>query len=226
MKIWQLAVGQTAFAHREQLREPEKFKAWLLRILVNTCYEQLRRQRRTVELSAVEDTLTAPGQDPTESISLWQAVLALPEPMRCVVTLFYDPATRTAGVAHAGWRGMAAGILPKTVEVMAEKLGAKRESLIAVLGPSIRQECFETDADVPEAMERLMGERVHPFIAEKGVKFHVDLQGIGVRLLTDAGLSPENVIDSGICTKCCADEFWSHRATHGHRGVQGGIICL
>ena len=119
----------------------------------------------------------------------------------CVVTLFYDPATRTAGVAHAGWRGMAAGILPKTVEVMAEKLGAKRESLIAVLGPSIRQECFETDADVPEAMERLMGERVHPFIAEKGVKFHVDLQGI-------------------------ADEFWSHRATHGHRGVQGGIICL
>lgn len=77
------------FAHREQLREPEKFKAWLLRILVNTCYEQLRRQRRTVELSAVEDTLTAPGQDPTESISLWQAVLALPEPMRCVVTLFY-----------------------------------------------------------------------------------------------------------------------------------------
>ena len=85
----------------------------------------------------------------------------------CVVTLFYDPATQTAGVAHAGWRGMAAGILPKTVEVMAEKLGAKRESLIAVLGPSIRQECFETDADVPEAMERLMGERVHPFIAEK-----------------------------------------------------------
>lgn len=144
----------------------------------------------------------------------------------CVVTLFYDLATRTAGVAHAGWRGMAAGILPKTVEVMAEKLGTKRESLIAVLGPSIRQECFETDADVPEAMERLMGERLHPFIAEKGVKFHVDLQGIGVRLLTDAGLSPENVIDSGICTKCCADEFWSHRATHGHRGVQGGIICL
>ena len=48
-----------AFAHREQLREPEKFKAWLLRILVNTCYEQLRRQRRTVELSAVEDCTVA-----------------------------------------------------------------------------------------------------------------------------------------------------------------------
>ena len=144
----------------------------------------------------------------------------------CVVTLFYDPATRTAGVAHAGWRGMAAGILPKTVVVMAEQLGAKRESLVAVLGPSIRQECFETDADVPEAMEKLLGAQVHPFIQEKGPKFHVDLQGIGVKLLRDAGLAAENVIDSGICTMCHSEEFWSHRKTHGVRGVQGGLICL
>ena len=144
----------------------------------------------------------------------------------CVVTLLYDPATHTAGVCHSGWRGMAAGILPKTVDVMAEELGTKRESLIAVLGPSIRQECFETDADVPEAMEELLGAQVHPFIMEKGPKFHVDLQGIGVKLLQDAGLSAENVIDSGICTMCHSDEFWSHRATHGVRGVQGGMICL
>ena len=144
----------------------------------------------------------------------------------CVVTLLYDPATHTAGVCHSGWRGMAAGILPKTVDVMAEQLGTKRESLIAVLGPSIRQECFETDADVPEAMEELLGAQVHPFIMEKGPKFHVDLQGIGVKLLQDAGLSAENVIDSGICTMCHSDEFWSHRVTHGVRGVQGGMICL
>ena len=84
----------------------------------------------------------------------------------CVVTLLYDPATHTAGVCHSGWRGMAAGILPKTVDVMAEQLGTKRESLVAVLGPSIRQECFETDADVPEAMEELLGAQVHPFIME------------------------------------------------------------
>ena len=144
----------------------------------------------------------------------------------CVVTLLYDPATHTAGACHAGWRGMAAGILPKTVGVMEQQLGTRRDSLVAVLGPSIRQECFETDADVPEAMERQLGALVRPFIAEKGSKFHVDLQGIGVKLLENAGLAPENVIDSGICTMCHADEFWSHRATHGLRGVQGGVICL
>ena len=144
----------------------------------------------------------------------------------CVVTLLYDPETHTAGVCHSGWRGMAGGILPKTVDVMAEKLGTKRESLRAVLGPSIRQECFETDADVPEAMEQQLGALVQPYIQEKGPKFHVDLQGIGVKLLLDAGLSPENVIDSGICTMCHSDEFWSHRKTNGLRGVQGGMICL
>ena len=83
-----------------------------------------------------------------------------------------------------------------------------------------------TDADVPEAMEELLGAQVHPFIMEKGPKFHVDLQGIGVKLLQDAGLLAENVIDSGICTMCHSDEFWSHRVTHGVRGVQGGMICL
>ncbi len=144
----------------------------------------------------------------------------------CTVTLFYDPSTRTAGVAHAGWRGMAASILPKTVDEMAEKLGANRGTMVAVIGPSIRQECFETDADVPEAMEKQIGEKVRPFIQEKGPKFHVDLQGVGAMLLRDAGLKTENVVDCGICTMCSHDEFWSHRKTNGIRGVQAGVICV
>ncbi len=192
----------------------------------------LTRQIHDTQISVVTENETGMGL--TRPMA-WQSdaiVTALPDtPLigfyaDCVVTLLYDPATHTAGVCHAGWRGMAAGILPKTVDVMAEKLGARRESLIAVLGPSIRQECFETDADVPEAMERQLGALVRPFIAEKGVKFHVDLQGIGAALLRGAGLAAENVIDSGICTMCAREEFWSHRATNGVRGVQGGVICL
>lgn len=144
----------------------------------------------------------------------------------CVVTLLYDPASHSCGVCHAGWRGTALGILPKTVDVMAAKLGAKRESLVAAIGPSIGPCCFETDADVPEAMERQMGAAVRPFIAARGVKFHVDLQGINTMLLKNAGLAAENILDSGLCTYCYSGEFWSHRVTHGRRGVQAGVICL
>lgn len=144
----------------------------------------------------------------------------------CVVTLLYDPATHTAGVCHSGWRGTALGILPKTVEQMARSLGTRRDSLIAVIGPSIRQECFETDADVPDAMERQLGGIICPFVLQKGEKFHVDLQGLNAALLQSAGLCTENIIDSGICTMCGHETFWSHRKTSGVRGVQAGVISL
>lgn len=144
----------------------------------------------------------------------------------CVVTLLYDPVSRTCGVCHAGWRGTALAILPSTVDAMAGRLGAKRESLVAVIGPSIGQCCFETDADVPAAMERQMGGAVRPFIAPRGEKFHVDLQGINAMLLEEAGLARENIVDSGLCTYCRSEEFWSHRVTNGKRGVQAGMICL
>lgn len=143
----------------------------------------------------------------------------------CVVTLFYDPTGQVCGVCHAGWRGTAQEIAAKTVDRMAA-LGACRETTVAVIGPSICQSCFETDADVPDAMYAQMGERVQPFIATRGAKYHVDLQGIQEMTLRQAGLRPENIVNSGLCTKCHADEFWSHRATNGHRGVQAGVICL
>lgn len=143
----------------------------------------------------------------------------------CVVTLFYAPIAGVCGVCHAGWRGTAKEIAANTVQKMTE-LGAKPSEIIAVIGPSICQSCFETDADVPDAMYTQMGTTVHTHILKKGAKFHVDLQGIQVDTLRRAGLHPDNIINSRICTKCQSDIFWSHRATNGKRGVQTGVICL
>lgn len=165
----------------------------------------------------------------------WEAdaiVTALPDtPLAgfyadCVVTLLYDPTAQVCGVCHAGWRGTAAEILPKTVACMADTLGACRETLVAVIGPSICADCFETDADVPEAMFARMGKRVEPYITRRAEKYHVDLQGVNAMELRQAGLREENIIDSGLCTMCESDCFWSHRATQGRRGVQAGVICL
>ena len=144
----------------------------------------------------------------------------------CVVTLLHDPSSGSIGVCHSGWRGTAAGILARTVETMVQAFGARREAMVAVIGPSIRQCCFETDADVPEAMEQSLGGLVQPFLEKRGEKWFVDLQGINARLLSGAGLTAEHIIDSGMCTYCMSDEFWSHRVTKGIRGVQAGIISL
>lgn len=89
-----------AFAHRGDLRDPQRFKPWLLRIVVNTCYEICRKQKKVVDLSQVEGVLEAPNADPTESISLWQAVLALPESLRTAVTLFYYEDCTVAQIAQ------------------------------------------------------------------------------------------------------------------------------
>lgn len=142
----------------------------------------------------------------------------------CVVTMLHDPVTHCIGVCHSGWRGTANGILAHTVQAMCDNYGATPEDIQAVIGPSIRQCCFETDADVPDAMRDTMGDSVQPFIEQRGAKYFIDLQGINKMRLEQAGV--KNIVDSGLCTKCMQDEFWSHRATHGLRGVQAGIIML
>lgn len=142
----------------------------------------------------------------------------------CVVTLLHDPVSRSIGVCHSGWRGTANGILAKTVYAMQQQYGAKPENIQAVIGPSIRQCCFETDLDVPEAMHHTMGDAVNRFIEQRGNKYFIDLQGINCMRLEQAGV--KTIIDSGLCTKCMHKEFWSHRQTHGLRGVQAGIIML
>lgn len=142
----------------------------------------------------------------------------------CVVTLLHDPVSRSIGVCHSGWRGTANGILAKTVAKMQAEYGANPANIEAVIGPSIRQCCFETDRDVPDAMRQDMGEAVEPFIQPRGEKYFIDLQGINRMRLEQAGVT--KIVDSGLCTKCMQDEFWSHRATNGRRGVQAGIIML
>lgn len=79
----------SAYAGLESLREPEKFKPWILRILTNKCYDLCRTARPTVALSDVEEVLPASGTDCTERLTLWQAVERLPADLRTTVTLFY-----------------------------------------------------------------------------------------------------------------------------------------
>lgn len=78
-----------AFAGREVLRDVGRFKPWILRILVNKCYDVYRKRKPTVDLEDVAEQLPAAGTDPTEGMTLWQAVMSLSGDLRAAVTLFY-----------------------------------------------------------------------------------------------------------------------------------------
>ncbi|MBP3674772.1 MAG: peptidoglycan editing factor PgeF [Oscillospiraceae bacterium] len=140
----------------------------------------------------------------------------------CTPILLHDPVTGAVGAAHAGWRGTASAIAAKTVEAMVREFGCKPENIRAAIGPNLAMCCFETDADVPDAMLAALDGEARPFIQARGEKFHVDLKQINALWLRKAGVRHIEISDA--CTMCDPRRFWSHRVTGGIRGSQGAII--
>lgn len=69
----------------------------------------------------------------------------------CLPVLFCDRAGTWVGAAHAGWRGLAAGVLERTVDALVEATGGEPDHLMAWLGPCIGPDAFEVGAEVPQA---------------------------------------------------------------------------
>lgn len=143
----------------------------------------------------------------------------------CIPILFFDPVGRVVAAAHAGWRGTAAAIAAQTVKAM-EAYGCKVSDIRAAIGPGIGPCCFETDADVPRAMEARLGPLAEPYVSKNGEKWRVDLKGVNRAVLLSAGLEPEHIDLSEACTCCHPEKYWSHRYTHGLRGSQAAVIML
>ncbi len=144
----------------------------------------------------------------------------------CVPILLYD-STNVISAVHAGWRGTVSGIAINAVKKMIS-LGASAENIKAAIGPCIHPCCYEVDIPFVNAVkEAKCGSELLPFIvpAEADGKFYADLPSMNRHLLILSGIKPENINVSDVCTCCQSDAFFSHRASHGKRGLMmGGII--
>ena len=140
----------------------------------------------------------------------------------CTPILLHDPVTGAVGAIHAGWRGTAADIAGKTVNAMVSAFGCDPKNIRAAIGPNIGACCFETDADVPEAMMKALGDKAKIHITQKGDKYYVNLKAMNALFLQRAGVDKIDI--SADCTACQHDRFWSHRVTGGQRGSQGALI--
>lgn len=145
----------------------------------------------------------------------------------CIPVLFYDPVRRVIAAVHAGWRGTAAGIASAAVERMRDVYGCDPADILAAVGPGIGPDCFETHEDVPNAMTAALSTCVlqHIAIKENG-KFAVDLKTINAMRLEQAGLDPDHIATSRLCTACDPDRFWSHRKLGTNRGSMAAAIQL
>ena len=145
----------------------------------------------------------------------------------CIPVLLYDPVKRVIAAVHAGWRGTAQDIAGKAVDKMRQDYGCQPENILAAIGPGISRCCFETHADVPDAMTAILGDLASPHISPlSNGKFCVDLKGINAALLMRAGVTTDHIEISADCTACLHQTHWSHRVTQGRRGSQAAMIQL
>ena len=147
----------------------------------------------------------------------------------CVPILFVDPKHQAIASSHAGWRGTAAKMGARTVEKMEACFGSHREDLVAVVGPSICRDCYEVDGEVVSVFEKNYGREAMAEIAFPGKrpgKYQLDLWAANFLALREAGIPPERIHVSGICTCCHPMFFYSHRASRGNRGNLNAFLSI
>lgn len=146
----------------------------------------------------------------------------------CVPLFFYDPVKKAVGASHSGWRGTVRRIGARTVEAMSREFGTSPQDLLAVIGPSICQSCYEVSGDVAKAfMGEFPKEQWTEILEEKAnQKYHLDLWRANENILKEAGIPQQQIQVSGLCTCCHPDLLFSHRATKGRRGNLSGVITL
>lgn len=138
----------------------------------------------------------------------------------CVPVLLADTRRRVIGLAHAGWRGTAAQIAAKTVQVMGERFGSDPADIVAAIGPSIGACCYEVDDYVRDKFSGY-----EEFFAAKGNgRYQLDLQGVNKQQLMECGVAAGNIVVANVCTACNSDLFCSYRAEQGKTGRMG--VCL
>ena len=145
----------------------------------------------------------------------------------CVPLYFIDPVHRAIGLSHSGWRGTVAKIGEVTVRRMQEEFGSDPSEIYGAVGPSICQDCYEVSEDVASAFAKeFSGHECEILIEKGGGKYQLDLWKSNEIVLRDAGILPEHLAVTNLCTCCNPNLLFSHRASHGKRGNLGAFLKL
>lgn len=146
----------------------------------------------------------------------------------CVPIYFVDTKKRAIGLSHSGWRGTVKRMGRETLNAMRHAYGTVPKDVIACIGPSICQDCFEVGTDVAEAFFRAFDEKWHKellYHKENG-KYQLDLWRANQIILQEAGVPPQQIHTTNICTRCNPDYLFSHRSMGDKRGNLSAFLCL
>ena len=134
----------------------------------------------------------------------------------CVPILLFDPVLNVIGIVHAGWQGTYKKIAQTAVEKMAACYGTQPETILAGIGPSICQKCYEVGAEVQSAFASVFGEPAHNYFQIRSGRRFLNLWAANHDVLVQAGVTQVEM--AGICTACHLEDWYSHRAEGGKTG--------
>jgi YfiH family protein len=137
----------------------------------------------------------------------------------CMPLFLADRAGRRVGVAHAGWRGLAAGVIERTLERMA----LEPTAVVAWMGPTIGPAAFEVGAEVKEAFERADPKAASAFAPHAPGKFMADLYALARQRLEHRGV--REIHGGGFCTYRDPARFFSYRRVQ-KSGRMGAFIWI
>jgi hypothetical protein len=141
----------------------------------------------------------------------------------CVPVLLYDAEHHVVGLAHAGWRGIAAQVVPATVAALTKRFGSRPQQLWAGIGPSIGPDHYTVGDEVVQRVQATLSPDTCVASRIAG-QWHLDLpEAVSAQL---RGLGVTRIAHAGICTACTPHEWYSHRGEAGHTGRFGVLMAL
>ena len=137
---------------------------------------------------------------------------------------WWAESANAVSAVHAGWRGTLVNVGRAAVEKLMGEKASSAEELHIAIGPAIRACCFEVGDEVVEAF--VDAGRDADAISRPGLRDrrHVDLIEDNRRQLLSAGIRPDRIYDSGLCTACENERFYSYRKEGKGVGGLMGVI--
>ena len=146
----------------------------------------------------------------------------------CVPLYFLDPVKKVIALSHSGWRGTVGKIGKKTVELMHDNFGSDPADILAAVGPSVCQDCYEVSADVTDRFREVFDRSVWDelFYGKPDGKYQLDLWKANEKIFLEAGIRKEHIAVTNVCTHCNSGILYSHRAMGDKRGNLCAFLTL
>lgn len=146
----------------------------------------------------------------------------------CVPLFFVDPVHKAIGLSHSGWRGTVNRMGQATLQKMKDEYGTDPSDVVAAIGPSICQDCYEVSEDVISVFQESFDKKHWNalFYQKENGKYQLDLWKANEIILVEAGVKIDNIAVTNVCTNCNSDLLFSHRATKGQRGSLAAFMAL